>query len=98
MTAAWWLSDPVVIGASVIACALVWNVMLGFNGDGVIWFPLIVIAPMTRAGLETLAVRLVFARKIGRKGYWLLFLANSICVFVAMYILILFARAHPPIA
>jgi len=96
MTAAWWLLDPVVIAASVIACALVWNVMLGLNSDGVIWFPLIVIAPMTRAGLETLAVRSVFSRRIGRKGYWLLCLANAICLAVAMYVLIV--SAHPAIA
>lgn len=98
MTAAWWLLDPVVIAASVIDCAPVWNVILGFNDDGVIWFSLIVIAPMTRAGLETLAVRLAFSRRIGRKGYWVLFLGNAICLAVAMYVLILLASAHPAIA
>ena len=73
----------------------VWSVVLGFNDYAPAdWIPLVVIAPMIRAGLETLLVRRACSRKVGRKGYWLLCLANGVCIAVAIYALFVYVRAQ----
>ena len=95
MNAAWWVLDVIVIGCAATACVLLWKVMLGFDESGAVWVSMILIAPMIRGGLETLLVRLVYARRVGRKGYWLLCLANEVCIVAAIYALILYNRAHP---
>ena len=95
-SAAWWALDVVVIGCAATACLLVWKVMLGASANGAVWVSIFLIAPMTRAGLETWLVRLAYSRRIGRKGYWLLCVANEVCIGVAAYALILYDRAHPP--
>jgi len=93
---AWWVLDVVVIGCAALASGLLWNVLLGFRGGGAVWVSLILVAPMIRAGLETLLVRRATSRRIGRKGYCLLYAANSLCIVLAIYVLILVFRAYPP--
>ncbi len=72
--------------------------MIGFDNGVGVWVALIIISPMMRAGLETLLLRFAYARRIGRRGYWLLCAANGICITVAIYAFILYDRAHPAIA
>ena len=98
ITAAWWILDVIVIGCAATASVLLWNVMLGFGQSGAIWFSLILIVPAIRAALETLLVRVIFSRRVGRNGYGLLCLANAICMAAAIYAMILYARGHPAIA
>jgi len=95
LAAAWWVLDVPVIGCAALACGLLWNVLLGFRGGGAVWVSLILVAPMMRAGLETLLVRQATSHRIGRKGYWLLYAANALCIVVAIYVLILVLRSHP---
>jgi hypothetical protein len=95
ITAAWWVLDVIVIGFAAGTCMLVWNNMLGFDASSAVWFAIILIAPMIRSGLETLVVRLAHSRRIGRTGYWLLCLANEVCIVIAIYAVILYDRAHP---
>ncbi len=83
--------DVIVIGLAVAACAL----MFGIDNGGGAWLALIVFAPMMRAALETLLVGFAFSRRIGRKGYWLVTLANAVCITIAIFALILYDRAHP---
>ena len=84
----------IIIGIAATACVLAFGTS---NGGGV-WFALIVLAPMMRAGLETLLLRFAYSRRIGRKGYWLLTLANAVCISVGIYALILDDHAHPSVA
>ena len=69
--------------------------MLGLNESSAVWISTILVAPMIRAVLETSLVRLAYSRRIGQKGYWLLWLANEVCIVVAVYALILYDRTHP---
>ena len=95
VTTAWWILDVAVIGCSAVLCVLLGRVMLGLNESSAVWISTILVAPMIRAVLETSLVRLAYSRRIGQKGYWLLWLANEVCIVVAVYALILYDRTHP---
>ena len=95
ITAAWSILDVIVIGCAATASVLLWSVMLGFGQSGAIWFSLILIVPAIRAALETLLVRVIFSRRVGRKGYGLLCLADEMCIVVAIYAMILYDRHIP---
>jgi hypothetical protein len=94
MSIAWWVLDVIVIGFALAALIFVFRFDPSLSG----WFTLIALAPMMRSGLETLVLRFAYSRRIGRKGYWLLGLANTGCIIVAICAFILYDRAHPAIA
>jgi len=93
MSGAWWFLDAIAIGVPVVACLL-----FGVDNGGAFFVSMIIVAPMIRAGLETLIVRSAHSPKTGRKDYWLLTLANAVCITIATYVLILYDSAHPAVA
>src|SRR5580704_10943609 len=68
------------------------------DSDPVNWFALLLIMAMMSTLSEAFVLRFVFKQRLGQKKFWLLYVANAVCMGFAAYGMSSYEGAHPPTA
>jgi hypothetical protein len=68
------------------------------NTAPVNWVALLLIIAMISAVSDAFVLRFLFKQRIGQKRFWLLYVANVVCVGVAACGMGIYGVAHPPTA
>ena len=68
------------------------------DADPVNWVALLLVIALISAISDALVLHFVFKQRLGRNRFWLLYVANTMCVGVAACGMYFFLVAHPPTA
>lgn len=66
--------------------------------DPVNWIAMLLIIAMIGALSEAFVIRFAFKQRLRQKGFWLLYVANGVCISIAACGTIFYMVAHPPTA